>query len=116
MSASVSLIVELDASPACALFDSRLEIRGTVHNITAAVIDTDIIRSTLLVNGAASDGWSWAIANGLRDGREFALPPGEKVEFRRTFPSSSILPGPGRYELVLLVLGIRSTPVTIERF
>jgi hypothetical protein len=91
-----------------------LDISGTVTNAGDSTVDTQLATSSLLVNGQASDVWGWAIANGLRSEREFALPPGEQVEFRRVLPSS-LLPGLGRHELVLEVHGHRSPTVMVER-
>jgi hypothetical protein len=113
MSAPI-LEVELSVDPASVSERSQLDIRGAVRNRGALDIDTRIYASDLVVNGAPSRSWSRAIANGISDEREFALPPGERVQFRRLLPASSVLPGPGRYELVLSVHGVQSAPVTVE--
>jgi hypothetical protein len=92
-----------------------LEIRGTVRNTSEQTLDTRVWASSLLVNGEPSMNWALAISNGLRDVREYALPPGESVEFRRILPAASLFPGPGQYTLILEVQGEQSDPVTIER-
>ena len=98
---SNGLEVELAVTPRRVWRDTPLDIWGAVRNLGPSTVDTEVWRSLLLVNGEASEIWSWAIANGLRDERELALPPTEQVEFRRTLPSSSVLPGPGQYQLML---------------
>ena len=112
----VSLVVELAVTPARVSGDTPLAIRGTVRNVGSSTLDTEIWASTLLINEKPSENWPLAIANGLRDEKEFALPPGERVEFRRVLPSSSLLSAPGRYELVLVVHGVRSAPIVVERY
>jgi len=114
--AAEPLDVELTVLPVSDVFSALLDIRGVVKNVGSATIDTEVWQSILLVNGEPSDVWGLAIANGLRDPREFALPPGDTVEFRRSFPSASILQKVGRYELVLQVRGVCSPAVTIERY
>jgi len=110
------LKVKLTVRPVRISNDADLDIRGVVRNAGASTVDTEIWASKLYVNGEPSEGWSWAIANGLRDEREVALPPGEEVKFRRTLPASSILPKARHYELVLEVRGFHSSAVMVERY
>ena len=112
----VAFKVELTVTPAHVSDDTLVDICGAVHNLGSSKINTEIWASILLVNGEPCENWSWAIANGLRDEKEFVLLPGERVEFRRTFPSSSIFPGSGRYEMVLKVRGVQSAEVIVERY
>ena len=109
-----AIAVELSVEPAKVTGGAELDIRGAVRNLGTEVVDTRVHASRLLVNGEPSDTWSWAIANGIRDERELALPPGEQVRFQRKLPASSVLRRPGRYELVLDVLGVKSNPVMVE--
>lgn len=109
------MAVELSVCATVSGGEESLDIRGTVRNTGEQTCDTRIWSSSLLVNGEPSMNWALAISNGLRDVREYALPPGESVEFRRVLPAASLLPGPGRYTLVLEVRGERSQPVVIER-
>jgi hypothetical protein len=110
------LEVELTVTPTRVSNDTVLDIRGAVRNVAQSEVDTEVWASTLLVNEEPSETWSWAIANGFRDEREFALAPGERYEFRRTLPSSSLLREPGQHELMLEVRGSRSPGVSIERY
>jgi hypothetical protein len=107
------LEVDLSVTPTRVSDDTPLDIRGAVRNLGASEVDTQVFASNLLVNGEPSETWLWSM-NGLHDEREWALPPGERVEFRRILPAS-VLSGSGRYELVLVVQGIRSQPVIVER-
>jgi hypothetical protein len=107
------LNIELKIMPVHLSEGDSLTITGVVENTGTSTIDTQIWQSKLLIDSAKVELWSLAIANGLRDEREFALPPGERVEFSRVLPAS-ILPGSGRHELILEVQGIQSTPVTVE--
>jgi hypothetical protein len=109
-----TLAVELAIDPVVVSEHSEFDIRGAVRNLGSRDLDTRVYASALLVNGEPSGTWSLAIMNGLRDEWEFALPPGQRVEFRRLLPASSLLRGPGRYELILDVGGVRSAPVTVE--
>lgn len=85
-----------------------------MRNLGSEPVDTKIGASRLLVDGNPSQSWGFAIANGLRDERESALPAGERVEFRRRLPAEAVLPDPGRYRLMLVVRENRSDPVAVE--
>ncbi len=109
------LTVELTVTPGRASGDTLLDIRGAVRNHGSSTVDTQVWKSTLLVDGIPCERWSWVIANGIRDEREFALPPGEQVEFRRVLLAGAVLPEPGRHELVLVVRNIPSPKVIVAR-
>lgn len=109
------LTVELSVAPKQVGKDAQLDIRGAVRNNGSSPIDTRIWNSTLLVDGIPCEHWAWAIANGIRDEREFALPPGEQVVFRRLLPVTSVLLKPGHHDLVLVVRDVSSPRVTVVR-
>jgi hypothetical protein len=94
----------------------ELAVWGAVNNRGKKVVDTELYASQLLVDGETSQTWSWAIGNGTRDEREFALEPLQTVEFSRLLPASSLLPDVGRHELVLVVRGCSSPVTVVERF
>jgi hypothetical protein len=110
------LEVELTVTPTRVSNDAVLDVRGAVRNVGQSEVDTEVWASTLLVNEEPSGTWAWAIANGFRDEREFALAPGERYAFGRMLPSSSLFRKPGEYELVLEVGGSRSLVVSVERY
>ena len=107
--------VVLDVEPTSVSSDNldQLTVHGVVINNGDAPIDTQLVSSDLLVNGQPSFAWSLAIGNGLRDMRESALPAGEQVDFSRVM-GSSLVQGPGDYEMVLRVLGVDSSPVQVH--
>jgi hypothetical protein len=108
------LVVRLFVEPATVSGDSELSIRGDVLNSGVAEVDTRTHASVLLVDGEPAENWPLAIGNGIRDARELALPPGERIEFERRLPASSVLRRQGSHELILMVEGFRSPAVTIQ--
>jgi hypothetical protein len=109
-----ALSVRLAVEPAHPAQNSGLEVRGTVHNVSGSAIPARSESSLLLINDEPAANWPLAIGNGMRDPREFALPPGEQIEFQRTLPASSLFQRPGKQEMVLVVEGVPSPAVTIE--
>jgi len=109
------VIVGLVVTPEKLSADTDLYIHGTVRNTGSVELNTQLYLSRFLVNDQAYAAWQLIIGNGIGDPREFALPPNERVEFERILPAFSLLPEPGRYKLVLEVLGVRSPAVTVER-
>ena len=87
-------------------------VKGAVTNRGGETIDTRVRHSELRVNGELLQTWGLAIGNGSRDEREYALPPGERVEFARVL-GRELFDGPGDYEVVLNVLGVDSDPVRV---
>ena len=109
-----SLSVRLTVEPSCLGKNSEVRIRGEVRNVGSVVTPARSESSLLLINGEPAANWPLAIGNGMRDPREFALPPGEQIEFQRTLPASSLFQRPGKQEMVLVVEGVPSPAVTIE--
>lgn len=95
--------------------DGALDVRATVRNTGASAVDLQSWVSELRVDGVAVQAWAWSLANGLRDDRESALPPGEEVELRRVLPVDDVLPDPGPHDLVVVVRGVASPPVRVDR-
>jgi hypothetical protein len=87
-------------------------VKGAVTNRGGDTIDTRVRHSELRVNGELLQTWGLAIGNGSRDEREYALPPGERVEFARVL-GRELFDGPGDYEVVLNVLGVDSDPARV---
>lgn len=90
-----------------------LTIGATVTNLETAPVDLEVPASQLLVDGEPSLSWGFAIANGTRDERECALPPGEHLTFRRVM-GAALFRAEGEHELVLAVRGVRSAPVIVR--
>ena len=87
-------------------------VKGAVTNRSGETLDTRVRHSELRVNGERLQMWGLAIGNGSRDEREYALPPGERVEFARVL-GRQLFAGPGEYEVVLNVLGVDSEPARV---
>jgi hypothetical protein len=94
------------------IVNKKVAIEGVVKNVSPAVIDTKVVDSKLLVDGKPLESWPLAIGNGPRDGREFKLSPGDKVEFSRHFEPKDIAP-PGKHTFVLVVRDVRSAQVDL---
>src|SRR5215203_5195906 len=109
-----ALRVELEVDPAEVTPETAdiVTVNGAVTNLGDAPIDTRVRYSQLRVNGEPLPSWRLAIGNGARDEREYALPPGERVEFSRVM-GSGLLRGPGEYDVVLDVLGVQSRPARV---
>lgn len=93
--------------------ESEVMLEAIAENKGDRWLDLKLETSDLYIDGAPSLEWRLAIGNGPRDPKEGALPPGDKVEFRRNL-SPSILKTPGTHELRLSILGTDSAPVTVE--
>jgi hypothetical protein len=107
------LEVQLSVEPAELAPDGdALTIFVTVVNRGDEVVDTQLAYSKLLVDGEPSLSWGLAIGNGVRDARESALGPGERVHAQRSL-GRGLVSGTGSHELVLDVQGARSAPATI---
>jgi hypothetical protein len=109
------LDVELEVDPHEVTLETldQTTISGAVTNLGTETIDTRVRTSELSVNGESLLSWGLAIGNGARDAREYALPPGERIEFSRVM-GSSLFRGPGEYELVLSVGGVDSPPARVK--
>ena len=109
-----ALRVELEVDPAEVTPQTAdiVTVNGAVTNLGDAPIDTRVRYSQLRVNGEPLPSWGLAIGNGARDEREYALPPGERVEFSRVM-GSGLLRSPGEYDVVLDVLGVQSRPARV---
>ena len=89
-----------------------LTVHAVVVNRSDESVDTQLFRSTLLVDGERNQSWGLAIGNGARDAKERALPPGERVIARRVM-GRALVSAPGEHEVVLEVRGVRSPPATV---
>lgn len=106
----VQLAVSPSEVPADAL--DQLRVHAVVVNRGSETVDTQLVASTLLVDGKRNFPWSMAIANGARDAREHALPPGERVKAERVL-GPALVSEPGEHEVVLEVGGVRSLPARV---
>ncbi len=106
--------VRLAVSPSEVAADEldRLRVHAVVVNRGEQTVDTQLGASTLLVDGQRNFPWGMAIANGARDAREHAQPPGERVSSDRVL-GRALVSEPGEHEVVLEVAGVRSPPAKV---
>jgi hypothetical protein len=93
-----------------------LTVDLTVTNEDDETVDLQLSSSTMLVDGERSLSWNIAIANGAREARESALPPGDSITVSRVM-GSGLVRDAGDHEIVVEVRGVRSPPahVVVER-
>jgi hypothetical protein len=92
--------------------DVKVRLSAGVTNRGSDVIDTELYRSILYIDGEPSTTWSLSIGNGARYPMEMELPPGERVEVAREIPR--LVRTPGAHELILEVRGVRSEPAWLR--
>ncbi len=109
------MALELGAEPVRLPLEARdcLALSITATNTGSEVVDPELHRAQLLVNGEPSSAWSLAIGNGPREPRWFALSPGESVTMSWSSLGSAVLPEPGEYRLELRLDDVRSRPVRV---
>ena len=80
------------------------------------VVNPELYRAKLSINGEDSIVWMLAIGNGAREKKWFALPPGETVSL--TWPSlgESLFPNPGVFEMVLRYFDTELAPIQVQVF
>jgi hypothetical protein len=91
----------------------RLRLSVTAINEGAAVVDPELHRAELRVNGKRSSAFGLAIGNGKRDPRWFALPPGESVTMTWSSLGEALLPGVGQFTLQLKLDDAEAEPVNV---
>mgnify|MGYP001180917126 CR=1 FL=1 len=106
--------LHLTAEPLAFAYADRRQftIRMTAVNQGDALVDPALDSVTLLVNEVESTAWNLAVANGRRDDKWFALPPGEAVSMSWSSLGASLFPAPGEYTLVF-VYGERRLPALV---
>jgi hypothetical protein len=92
----------------------RLRLSVTATNEGAEVVDPELYRAELRVNGERSRAFALAIGNGRRDPKWFALPPGESVSMTWSSLGESLFPGVGEFTLVLAHDDREAEPVTVS--
>jgi len=92
----------------------KFEVGVTASNRGTEVVDPELYRARLLINGRDSLVWSDAIGNGYREAKWFALPPGDSVSMIWTSMGESFFPRPGVYTLILRLSHIEAAPVVVR--
>lgn len=91
----------------------RLRLTLTARNVGVAMIDPELHRAQLTVNGAPSKVFANAVANGRREEKWFALPAGDEVTMTWSTLGERLFFGPGDYTLALSLDESASEPVTV---
>ncbi|MGH2732934.1 MAG: hypothetical protein ACRDJG_08365 [Actinomycetota bacterium] len=95
--------VKLTAEPLRLTMEERKDFKISIAatNRGDETVDPELHRAQLLINGEDSNVWGLAIANGKREAKWFALPPGETVSMTWSSMGASLFPNPGTFDLVL---------------
>ena len=108
--------VELTADPLQFTMAERKNFKISIAatNQGDEVIDPELHRAKLFINGKESIVWMLAIGNGAREKKWFALPPGETVSLTWPTLGESLLPNAGTFELVLRYLETELAPIQVQ--
>jgi hypothetical protein len=108
--------VELRAEPLRLTMSQRKDFKISIlaTNRGDGVVDPELHRAQLFVNGKQSRVWRSAIGNGRRAPEWFALPPGETVSMTWSSMGKSLFPNPGTFDLVLRFQDTELAPLHVE--
>ena len=109
------IVLHLEAAPqrldASSLQSFRVTL--TAENRGPEVIDPELRRTQLLINGTPSRAWSLTVGNGKRPPAWDALPPGRSVSMTWPGIGLSLFLQPGRFDLQLVLDDARSNVVHV---
>ncbi len=113
---NASIRLRIIANPLQLTMSARdcFEIGLIATNLGASLVDPELHRVALLVDGMASKSWQLAIGNGHREPMWFALPPGESVSLSWPRMGLSLFPRAGVFTLVLRLDQTESTSVSVR--
>jgi hypothetical protein len=83
-------------------------------NVGKEVLDPELHRVQLFINGRESMIWNDTIGNGRREARWFALPPGERVSLTWSTLGKLLFLAPGEYTLALHSADEKWKPVQVH--
>jgi hypothetical protein len=108
--------LEIRAEPLQLMMSERknFKIFIAATNQGDKVIDPELQRAKLFVNGKESKAWSLAIGNGKREAKWFALPPGDTVSMGWSSMGQSLFPAAGQYTLVLHFDNRKLEPIQVH--
>jgi hypothetical protein len=112
----VTIQTSLRAEPTSLTVDTRDQLRVTLSatNVGTEIVDPELHRAQLLVNGQRSQAFAFAVGNGRREAKWYALPPGDTVEMTWSTLGERLFDGPGEYSLVLSFDGREAEPVSVS--
>jgi hypothetical protein len=111
----VSIQLTLDVEPTSLTIATldQLQLTLTARTVGVAMVDPELHRAQLTVNGTPSKAFSNAVANGRRDEKWFALPAGDEVTMTWSTLGERLIFEPGDYTLALSLDENASVPVTV---
>jgi hypothetical protein len=111
----VSIRLTLDVEPTSLTLATldQLKVTLTARNVGMAVVDPELHRARLTVNGRPSKAFSNAVSNGRREEKWFALPAGDEVTMTWSTLGERLISEPGDYTLALALDENASEPVTV---
>jgi hypothetical protein len=109
------IVLRLDVEPTELAADERDRLQLTVSATNAGMemVDPELYRTDLRVDGERSQAFALAIGNGRRPEKWFALAAGDTVSMTWGGLGPAVLPGPGDHTLVLALDDQESEPVTV---
>ena len=109
------IVLRLGVEPTDVELDQRNRVKLTVSATNAGMemVDPELMRTQLRVNGEPSMAFAEAVANGRRPEKWFALAAGDTVSMTWSALGAFVLPGPGEHTLVLALDDQQSEPVTV---
>ena len=109
------IVLRLGIEPTDMELDERDRMKLTVSatNAGTEMVDPELYRADLLVNGERSQHFSDTIGNGRREQKWYALVPGDTVSMTWGGLGRALLPEPGEYTLVLSRGEEEAEPVTV---
>jgi hypothetical protein len=111
----VSIRLTLDVAPTSLTIATldQLKLTLTARNVGAAMVDPELHRAQLTVNGTPSKAFSNAVSNGRREEKWFALPAGDEVAMTWSTLGERLIFEPGDYTLALSLDDNAAEPVTV---
>ena len=110
----VKLLVRADPRQLTLPERKYFKISLTAINQGTEIIDPQLHRVKLLVNGKESKVWSLAVSNGKREAKWLALPPGETVSVTWSSIGESLLPSPGVFTLAFRLDDVQLASILVR--
>ncbi|MDA0163050.1 hypothetical protein OM076_22445 [Solirubrobacter ginsenosidimutans] len=111
----MSIRLRLDVEPTSLTLATldQLKLTLTARNVGMAIVDPELHRARLTVNGTPSKAFANAVGNGRREEKWFALPAGDEVAMTWSTLGERLIFEPGDYALALSLDENAAEPVTV---
>jgi hypothetical protein len=109
------IVTRLSVEPDTVPLDGRDRLRLTLSatNAGTEIVDPELHRAQLEINGRRSRAFSLAVGNGRREPKWYSLPPGDTVSMTWPTLGERLFDEPGEYTLVLSLQGREADAVTV---